>query len=287
MPAAIADRVIQRCADRSARRLQVRTTSINGRAASASSVLAAQCNGVSGAPPDEQALGSAPAAIKIRDNLRATGKIPRPVRDDMQRRLCPAAGPASCSAARPGYPASNLLSAPISPVWMATTSPAAGWSAMFMVTFLINQASCSTARDLTGICQAGKTMKLDILHVPGCPGAAVLHTLLTPILAERSDLQVTWHIVHNEDQARQQGMTGSPTLLVNGTDPFARPGQQPTLSCRLYPGEDNRPGPAPSITQLSAILHPGQVAVTFRTAIGALGASVTACPARVARHRGP
>ena len=72
-------------------------------------------------------------------------------------------------------------------------------------------------------------MKLDILHVPGCPGAAVLHTLLTPILAEHSDLQVTWHIVHNEDQARQQGMTGSPTLLVNGTDPFARPGQQPTL----------------------------------------------------------
>ena len=99
-------------------------------------------------------------------------------------------------------------------------------------------------------------MKLDILHVPGCPGAAVLHTLLTPILAGHSDLQVTWHIVHNEDQARQQGMTGSPTLLVNGTDPFARPGQQPTLSCRLYPGEDNRPGPAPSITQLSAILRP-------------------------------
>ena len=29
-------------------------------------------------------------------------------------------------------------------------------------------------------------------------------------------------------------MTGSPTLLVDGADPFARPGQPPSISCRLY-----------------------------------------------------
>jgi hypothetical protein len=97
-------------------------------------------------------------------------------------------------------------------------------------------------------------MKLDILHVPGCPGAAILETFLAPILAERSDIQVTWHIVYDEGQARQQGMTGSPTLLVDGTDPFGRPGQQPCLSCRLYPGQDGRLGPAPYATQLSAVL---------------------------------
>jgi hypothetical protein len=98
-------------------------------------------------------------------------------------------------------------------------------------------------------------MRLDILHVPDCPGAAVLNTLLAPILTKRSDLQVTWCIVHDEDQARQYGMTGSPTLLVDGTDPFGRPGQQPSLSCRLYPGQDGRPEPAPSATQLSAVLR--------------------------------
>ena len=102
-------------------------------------------------------------------------------------------------------------------------------------------------------------MRLDILHVPDCPGAAtlntLLNTLLAPILTKRSDIQVTWRIVHDDGQARQYGMTGSPTLLVDGTDPFGRPGQQPSLSCRRYPAQDGRPGPAPSATQLSAVLH--------------------------------
>ena len=97
-------------------------------------------------------------------------------------------------------------------------------------------------------------MKLDIMHVPGCPGAAILRSLLAPIVAECADIQVTWHTVHNEDQARRQGMAGSPTLLVDGTDPFGLPGQQASLSCRLYPGHDGRPGPAPSAAQLSSVL---------------------------------
>ena len=39
-------------------------------------------------------------------------------------------------------------------------------------------------------------------------------------------------------------MAGSPTILTDGTDPFARPGQQPSLSCRLYRDEQGNPGPA-------------------------------------------
>jgi hypothetical protein len=97
-------------------------------------------------------------------------------------------------------------------------------------------------------------MKLDILHVPGCPGAAALRRLLAPIVAERPDIQVTWHTVRDEDQARHQGMTGSPTLLVDGADPFGLPGQPPSLSCRLYLGPDGRPGPAPTAAQLSSVL---------------------------------
>jgi len=47
-------------------------------------------------------------------------------------------------------------------------------------------------------------------------------------------------------------MTGSPTLLADGADPFARPGQLPSLSCRLYPDEQGRPGQAPSPGQIRA-----------------------------------
>jgi hypothetical protein len=51
-------------------------------------------------------------------------------------------------------------------------------------------------------------------------------------------------------------MTGSPTLLADGADPFARPGQLPSVSCRLYRDERGHQVPAPSAEQLRAILGP-------------------------------
>jgi hypothetical protein len=97
-------------------------------------------------------------------------------------------------------------------------------------------------------------MRLLILHVPDCPNTAVLESRLVPILASRPDVHVTREVITTDDQARRRGMAGSPTLLLDGRDPFARPGQQPSLSCRLYPGDDGRPGPAPSEQQLLAAL---------------------------------
>ncbi len=50
------------------------------------------------------------------------------------------------------------------------------------------------------------------------------------------------------------GMHGSPTLLVNGADPFATPDQPPSLSCRLYRDASGRTGPAPSVQALRQAL---------------------------------
>jgi hypothetical protein len=49
-------------------------------------------------------------------------------------------------------------------------------------------------------------------------------------------------------------MTGSPTLLADGADPFARPGLLPAVSCRLYRDEHGRQVPSPSAAQLRAVL---------------------------------
>ena len=38
----------------------------------------------------------------------------------------------------------------------------------------------------------------------------------------------------DQRQAAEAGMHGSPTLLINGVNPFAAPGQVASLSCRLY-----------------------------------------------------
>ena len=97
-------------------------------------------------------------------------------------------------------------------------------------------------------------MRLLVLHVPECPGAEALETRLAPLLAARPDIQVEWQVVTTEDEARRLGMTGSPTILAEGADLFARPGQQPSLSCRVYPDEHGHLGPAPTTVQLREAL---------------------------------
>ena len=97
-------------------------------------------------------------------------------------------------------------------------------------------------------------MTLEILHVPGCPGADLLEDRLAGLLAACPRHRVTRRVVTSQVDAERAGMTGSPTLLADGTDPFARPGDFPSVSCRLYPDEHGRPRPAPSSAQLRAAL---------------------------------
>ena len=66
-------------------------------------------------------------------------------------------------------------------------------------------------------------MRLQILHVPDCPGAKALDSILGPLLAARPDIQVTRQVVTTEDEAGRFGMTGSPTILADGRDLFPPP----------------------------------------------------------------
>ncbi len=95
-------------------------------------------------------------------------------------------------------------------------------------------------------------MTLEILQVPGCPGADVLAARLDSLLAGR--FPVTRRVVSTQGDAERLGMTGSPTLLADGADPFARPGQLPSVSCRLYRDEHGRQVLSPSAAQLRAAL---------------------------------
>jgi hypothetical protein len=98
-------------------------------------------------------------------------------------------------------------------------------------------------------------MKLELLQVRDCPNAAVLAARISELAHDRAGLQIIRQVVTTEEDAERLGMTGSPTLLADGADPFARPGQKPSISCRLYHDEHGRPGPAPSLGQLRAALH--------------------------------
>ncbi len=53
---------------------------------------------------------------------------------------------------------------------------------------------------------------------------------------------ITRTVIATEGQARQRGFTGSPTILLNGSDPFTRPQASVALACRLYSTPDGLRG---------------------------------------------
>jgi hypothetical protein len=97
-------------------------------------------------------------------------------------------------------------------------------------------------------------MQLTILAVPGCPNAPVMEDRLAAVLGDRADVPVSTEVISDEDQAARRGMHGSPTLLIDGADPFAEPGQSPSMSCRLYRDESGSLAGAPSVAQLRQVI---------------------------------
>ena len=93
-------------------------------------------------------------------------------------------------------------------------------------------------------------MHLTVLAVPDCPNVLLLEECLAHVLEGRRDVIVSRHVIDDEQEAARRGMHGSPTILVDGTDPFAEPGQPATVSCRLYRDSDGQVGGAPTVSQL-------------------------------------
>jgi hypothetical protein len=93
-------------------------------------------------------------------------------------------------------------------------------------------------------------MHLTVLAEPGCPNAPLLAGRLAAALNGRAGVSVSHRVIRDEREAVRWGMRGSPTLLIDGVDPFADPGQPPGMSCRLYRTEDGRASGAPTVGRL-------------------------------------
>jgi hypothetical protein len=61
--------------------------------------------------------------------------------------------------------------------------------------------------------------------------------------------------IAEKQEAAEARMAGSPTLLINGLDPFALPVQVTGLYCRLYRDTAGRPAWAPSEADLHRALE--------------------------------
>jgi hypothetical protein len=101
-------------------------------------------------------------------------------------------------------------------------------------------------------------MELTLLTVQACPNAAAFEERLTAALAGHPGAVVHRREVADELEAATVGMHWSPTLLVDGVDPFAAPDQPPSMSCRLYRDAAGRTSGAPPVEALQRVLAAGE-----------------------------
>lgn len=108
-------------------------------------------------------------------------------------------------------------------------------------------------------CVASRTVDpvttLRILHVPDCPHVGLLEERLGEVIHDR-DVRLTRCVVDTVEAAIAAGMHGSPTLLVDGTDPFAEHGVPTSLTCRYYRDELGGLDGAPTVSALRRVLIP-------------------------------
>ena len=98
-------------------------------------------------------------------------------------------------------------------------------------------------------------MELTVLAVPDCPNVPVLQQRLADVLADWPGVAIRWRVITNVAEAARWRMHGSPTLLVNGHDPFAQAGSCPALACRMYRAADGSLDGAPSVLALRQALE--------------------------------
>lgn len=98
-------------------------------------------------------------------------------------------------------------------------------------------------------------MEIRVLYFDGCPHWQVvverLHEALR--IADRQDADVLLEPVDTPEAAERWQFRGSPTVLMEGTDPFGGAGPV-GLSCRIYDTDDG-PAGAPTVDQLVRLLR--------------------------------
>ena len=95
-------------------------------------------------------------------------------------------------------------------------------------------------------------MEVTLLYFDGCPNWRTADQRVSA-LAEDLGITVTRRKVSTPEEAEAMGFRGSPTILVDGRDVFARGNEPIGLSCRIYQTPDG-PAGAPTTAQLHAVL---------------------------------
>ena len=99
-------------------------------------------------------------------------------------------------------------------------------------------------------------MNITIQYFDGCPNWHLADERLREALREAGadGAEITYQKIETAEQAEQAAFRGSPSVLVEGRDPFAGGDAPVGLSCRVYQTETGPDG-APSLAQLAVALR--------------------------------
>jgi hypothetical protein len=100
-------------------------------------------------------------------------------------------------------------------------------------------------------------MRVGLRYFDGCPNWRVAEQRLRGVLTELGspEAEIELERVETPEQAQAVAFRGSPTVLVDGEDPFLDDAAPVGLTCRIYATPDGPQG-APSVDQLRAALAP-------------------------------
>ncbi len=95
-------------------------------------------------------------------------------------------------------------------------------------------------------------MHVELLYFEGCPHWTTAEERLRAVAGARG-LRVERRLVTTPEEAERARFRGSPTILVDGRDPFAHGDEVFGLSCRLFQTPSG-PAGSPTIEQLEEAL---------------------------------
>jgi glutaredoxin len=76
---------------------------------------------------------------------------------------------------------------------------------------------------------------ITLLYFEGCPNWQPAAQLLDRLAATFPDIGLHRVTVETDEHAKQLEFRGSPTILINGVDPWPTAGSDFGLSCRMFP----------------------------------------------------
>ena len=102
-------------------------------------------------------------------------------------------------------------------------------------------------------------MEIRLRYFDGCPHWRTMHDRLREALRAEglANVEPILERVDTSEDAERLRFVGSPTLLVDGRDPFADGGGSFGLSCRVYQTPEGFAG-SPTTDQVRAALHDAQ-----------------------------